>query len=54
MGSQNIIPKRSQNKSADFRRYSTLLLEVFPDKQTMCEKGKIHVDGSVGETTGVR
>src|SRR4030095_4645244 len=44
----------SHNKSADFRRYSTLLFEVFSYKQTMGEEGKIHVDGSVGETTGLR
>jgi hypothetical protein len=43
----------SHNKSADFRRYSTLLVEVFSDKETGGEEG-IHVDGSVGETTGLR
>jgi len=31
-----------------------LSLKVFSDKQTMGEEGKILVDGSVGETTGVR
>jgi hypothetical protein len=31
-----------------------LLFEVFSDKQTMGDEGKIHVDGSVGETTGLR
>jgi hypothetical protein len=51
--SQNILPKRSQNKSADFRRYSTLLFEVFSNKETGDEEG-IHVEGSVGETTGLR
>jgi hypothetical protein len=31
--SQNILPKRSQNKSAEFLRYSTLLFEVFSDRE---------------------
>jgi len=42
-----------QNKSADFRQNPTLSLEVFSYKETGDEEG-IHVDGSIGETTGVR
>jgi hypothetical protein len=42
----------SHNKSADFRRDSTLLVEVFSDKETGDEEG-IQVEGSVGETTGL-
>jgi hypothetical protein len=40
----------SHNKSADFRRYSTLLFEVIPDKQSGDEEG-IEAPGG-GSTPG--
>jgi hypothetical protein len=45
--SQNILPDGSQNKSADCRRYPTLLFEVVSDREPGDEKGVKAPGGAV-------